>query len=563
MKTIKYLIALVLLSTTSIQAQDNGALYGLYNNIYAQQNQVGMPNKVDWAFYLPMNLRAAFSTSSPYYNIIDKTDSDNLFKKILNNAEQEEYFILDTRLDLFGIGFSVYGNYIGFGVGVSIFAEMSVPKDFFSFPFNGNYDPSTNTFKNMTLSNYEQHIYQITDLYGIYSTKVNENLTVGAKGKALFVDNVSLSFNDLVIRTVRDASGIGYNYQVDYNLQAKGTASGASVGHLLDKDEPENPSYKFGENLGFALDLGATYEWREFDFYANVENLGFVMMSDKSETVSYKGTTTYKGISIKGLGINNTGDLLNDILENKKDEIDKGKKIERKSYDFELPMSVNFGTLYELNEINKFGVFSENKFFRTHNFYTLQPFYLLDLYGWLQTKIGYNFSNRYNSDLAFVLHINAGVQLSLDVQNIMGLTSNNIQSGNILFGVAFGDFFAPGKDQETTRDQLSLDAPSMPVNTTTIPTSSESEKEMSIGELVDQKSADRVDPSEVIDQMNNKNNDTQSEFKSIENSQDKPIDQEGENKEVIGSSPSEETSTTETPQSDSQQTNTTTTPNTP
>lgn len=525
MKKLLYILAFGLLASYSVNAQDNGRLYGLYNNIFAQQSMVGMPNQLDWAFYLPMNIQVSASLSNPYYHIWKNVDSDQLFKKILNNAGDEEYGIIDTYIDLFGFGFSVNDMYFGLGMGLNTVAEFSTPSDLFSFPFKGNYNPSSNSFRDVSFNNFRVDAYTIADVSAIYSMKVNDELTVGAKAKLLFAENVTARFRRFSIKTNPDSKNFGYKYDINYDVVFEGLRSGYSVANALDSNEPKAGSYSFGDNMGFAVDLGATYKWREFDFYASIENLGYVAMDDRSEFIHYEGTTEFKGLSISSLNLGNVGDQVKNIIEDKKDEANKAKSLSTNDYHFELPMTFNLGAIYKIAEINKFGIFSENKFFRSQNFFNVQPFYLLDLWGWMQTKIGYNISNRVNSDIAFGLHVNAGMQFSLDIQNPIHALGEQTSSASVMFGIAYGDFFKPTGDEETQRKDLMVDAPSIPVQEITDEKitekvqakanhtqraysdgeDKEEAKEVSnVTELVEHKSKDAIDPSVEIEKMEKK-----------------------------------------------------------
>jgi len=195
----------------------------------------------------------------------------------------------NEKIDILSVGFKGLGGYNTVSLGVSVNAEVSVPKSFFSLAkegvSNSTYDIENmfgyaNAYAQLAL-NHSREIKQVPGLRVGATLKV----LVGAADADFRFKDAKLVLNEdqWIAQTQGDiyVSAGKFRYDMDHSEETgKDYVSG---GNFDDGFKPNG--------FGMGLDLGAEYKWNDFTFSAAVLDLGFISWSD-TQWASTNGVQT-------------------------------------------------------------------------------------------------------------------------------------------------------------------------------------------------------------------------------------------------------------------------------
>ena len=515
-----FLLGILTFFNLSLEAQDSGREFGFYNNILMQNDMIGMPVTMDWGFYFVPAIDMSVSTTSPLVGIYDtKLKERDLLIKLYNNTSDTERFLSDININLIGFGFMPNDRlYLGFGVDFQHLLQFSVSRDFIGALFKGNYDGEN--LNSLQFGNTQASTEVYLSTFAAASYKWEDHWTFGAKFKIFkSLANVRTGLKSAKLTPTQKDGSYHYNFQYDgqfvNSLHKKGGLLN-SVEDVLNSVEDvldyQNNISKFlsdilspsNVGLGFGLDLGATFSWQNIDGYVGIENVplvSFLNSPSQTKTVSYKGQVNLEPISVNGLDLDTLSNSDN-ILDRIEDEVKNQKTKIKENAGIYLPTHINLAGKYQLAEINNFGFQSRFSFYEYQNFVNFTPFYMLNLWDYFQTKVGWTFSNRYNTNLNLDFSINFGIQLFVGAENLLSYLNHktSLNNASVRFGIAFGDFFGGSNDLDVRKEReinAAVSPLGMPIPTSDeIPTeepktennnSTDSQNTSNITELVDEK----------------------------------------------------------------------------
>ena len=344
-------------------------------------------------------------------------------------------FAMDTKVNLFGLGFYANKSFWTLGVNANVSADMAMSMDVFKAVKslgNGVYD----------LGNTALKANGYLDIYLGSSFRVHENVNVGIKAKFLMgIATAEAQFSELKANITPDV----------VNGVVNGTfrANGMFIDNRTEEIMSDDYNYMLNNinNFGAAVDLGV--EVRLLDDHlkisAAVTDLGFIKWTTGTTNISGKlnGDFSFNGYNLETQEVDGDGSF-----EAKMDEVPQaGDYISR------LNFSVNAGVEYNIlkNHI-AFGVLSHTKFCGTTTYSELTASVNFRPTNWLSATFSHTFLN-HNRPGVFgfalnihpsVLNIYAGLDF-IDTKWVNGPTINGTQvplprymkSMNAYVGVGF------------------------------------------------------------------------------------------------------------------------------
>ncbi|MDR1679758.1 MAG: DUF5723 family protein [Prevotellaceae bacterium] len=319
MKKLKYItVALLMLCFgANLKAQQVGTLYFM-NNVpeRSDYNPAFQPIHNVW-IDLPVlpNYRMGLGNNSLSFN-------DVIFSKKINGRDSTITFMhpeanaddfynslhkttriySDFHFNLLGFGFRVKEiNYFSFEVAQKVNMGLYIPKDFFKLAIYG-----TDKGSNYDLNNFGINMSMYTE-YGLgYSRKINDQWTVGGKLKFLMgqanintdIDKFKLVANEEQWRLDGHGSINASIPAVTIPIQPDRTIDFDNIESKIDTISGSNILDNiFTSNIGFGIDLGATYRPIEnLQLSAAVTDLGFIRWRKNTTNASLNGNFDFDGI---------------------------------------------------------------------------------------------------------------------------------------------------------------------------------------------------------------------------------------------------------------------------
>lgn len=332
---------------------------------------------------------------------------------------------LDTKVNLFGVGFYSKKTYWTFGFNANVSADAALSMDAFKALKtlgNGSYD----------LGNTAIEANAYFDAYLGTSFRVHDNVSIGIKAKFLMgVATLDGQFSELRANVGREA--------IDATMQGTWRADGIIIDNsdvIGGKQMPFSDvicidgSYIRNniDNFGGAIDIGAEVRLLNdhLKISAAITDLGFIRWSGETQVSgTMSGNFGFTGIN----------------LESNKTELDSSFEMVAtdtriyKGFTTMLNFSVNAGVEYNiLNNHIAFGVLSHTKFCRTMTYSELTASVNFRPTNWLSATFSHTFLN-HNRPGVFgfalnihprVINIYAGVDF-IDTQWVKGPKFGDVQ----------------------------------------------------------------------------------------------------------------------------------------
>lgn len=348
----KLVLSILVLGFTQINAQHETTL-SFMDNIY-QSTYYSPFNKSD--FKVSIGLPAI---SSVYVGAVNSgfTAADlfpNGFSQKLNpasainNMKKTEFVSVGTSVDLFHVFAQKGAHGFSFNVTENINARYSYPSDMMKLALDGN---DQFVGGKIDLSNFGVNAQHYRE-YAVGYYRTIDKWQFGAKAKMLFGKSVvSTSKSDLAIEI---SDGI-YEYKAtgDFQVNVGGYDFSKFGDNSSSKKGKNELDYLLnGGNKGFALDLGAAYEFSDkLQFNAALTNLGSIKWDVSPYQMSYAENREFAGVDIFKVLLENDPDSLNGGFKKYfKEEFSKEIKVDssKKSFRTGIPTNFSLGARYEL-----------------------------------------------------------------------------------------------------------------------------------------------------------------------------------------------------------------------
>lgn len=358
----------------------------------------------------------------------ESVSSEEFFGKLPSEGK----LAIDTKVNLFGVGFYVKKMFWTFGVNTNISADMAMSMDMFKAVKtlgNGVYD----------LGNTALKANGYLDIYLGSSFRVHENVNVGIKAKFLVgLATLDAQFSDLHANVSPDA------------VNATMRCTWRSNAIIFDNgDSNFDISYMLGniKNFGVAFDLGT--EVRLLDDHlkisAAITDLGFIRWSSGRTGVvgTVNGDFTFNGMNLETQEMDMDYDF----------GFTGGVAANGAKYNTSLNFSVNAGVEYNIlrNHI-AFGVLSHTKFCRTMTYSELIASVNFRPTNWISATISHTFMNKNRPGIfGFALNIHPraiNIYAGLDfigtkwvngpaIEGVQIPLPRNMKSMNAYIGIGF------------------------------------------------------------------------------------------------------------------------------
>ena len=310
-------IGLIACMILPVRAQVNNTVYFMHG--VPQSNRINPAYQPNGGFYLGFPLlspaRGGLSSSSmSYSDLIQPHPTEDSLITFLHPLGDKHAFmdklkpvnlvVSNLGTSLISFGFRTQVGFFSMDVTTRFEGSLRYPGDLVHLLVDGTQDGKTYTFDGMglDLSLYEQVAVG-------WAGSLMDNLDIGVRAKVLFgIGDLYTKNSELSVTTSQDA------WNIKSNMLFNASIGFAEVVYDEDETLPEiivdedlrdlNPyavaRYAFStRNLGFGLDLGATY--RPIDpllLSVSVLDLGFIKWKDEVHQASYVMEYEYKGLEV-------------------------------------------------------------------------------------------------------------------------------------------------------------------------------------------------------------------------------------------------------------------------
>jgi hypothetical protein len=427
----------ILLPASRVLAQTDFTLYHMKMVPYRIYQNPAMVPQTRIFVGLPLNSSTYINSSNSfsYNNIITREADDSLkidIDKLMIKLDDRNNMIMNFDIDLLSFGMRVAESYyINFSARERALVRFSYPKDLINFVWKGN--AAIGLDKELDFSpRFDAMIY---DEFAIGVAKeVDEKLTLGLRVKLLnghaniYTERAKVSF-------YTDPNDFSYLLKSDILIRTAG----------IDRPDDQKTREIFrGGNLGFGIDLGATYKLNDkFSFSASLLDLGTINW--KKKLLTLKSNRPGEAVNFAGVGV---GDFFNQnssledafkvVIDSLKDQF-KIDSLYNQSYKTVLPIRFYAGADFNINDKNSIGMTFHGQFYDKK----LLPSFSLSYYNQISRKLGmsasYNITNNSYNNVGFGISLNMGVvQLYATTDNVFALPNiKRTQNVNIHGGLVF------------------------------------------------------------------------------------------------------------------------------
>jgi len=244
-------------------------------------------------------------------DFVTKTDTGYAYsaeKAISKMDKKYSPFAIRNSVDLFHLRFKARNLYISLSSSVITDFRLNVPKDAFSFIWNGNaqYIGSAANLDNTSINAMQYTEYAL----GFTRSKDNGKLRYGVRIKMLQGLN-----NIYTEKSINSIAGDPAYYQQTITADVL-TRSSSVIPYDDTTDYDIVKAMQSFKNIGWGVDLGIAYTpIRRLTFTGVVNNLGAITWQTNTKSHSVKGTYTFDGIQLDSL-VGNESLGLGSIVDN-------------------------------------------------------------------------------------------------------------------------------------------------------------------------------------------------------------------------------------------------------
>ncbi|AZQ61349.1 hypothetical protein EI427_03655 [Flammeovirga pectinis] len=441
MKLLKYIListAVLFISNTSSFAQQVNTLYFMNSVPQAIQYNPAKKSEYKWSVSFPVtnisaNVYNQFNLDDVTYQENNKTylDIDGFLNKL--DKTNEQYSSVSS--ELFGIYFQKDRFGVNLTANVSSYEHLTYSKDLFKTVLKG--PAQEGTLGNTQDFNSIANIYAFYDISLGGNYKVNDKFVIGARMKLMFgTYNIKAKINGSLLQGDGANMPIDISGNVDIEANGLGDIVDADGQIDIDDEEPLNSLSEFS-NVGFAVDLGAVYQYDEkLTFEASVRNLGAIFWQDDRK---YNYNASLADLSYSGM---NPTDILNgetdDSFPTFSDSLVFKPTDGTDSKNTTLPTTVNLAATYEVWQHSTAGALFSQTFYEGEYY----PSLTLSIDKQFGKFFGLGLS--YTMDKASYANVGAlvsfgfpGFQMYVVSDNLItaGLQWDKAKTANLRFGV--------------------------------------------------------------------------------------------------------------------------------
>ena len=470
---MKYLIIIFLLfSWTVLLSQSPINSYNFGETPQASMINPAYDIDTQYHFSIPIlgSMRTQFvNTGFTAYDLL--ADNGIPFQQklegVIYGLGNMEYVDFNQKIDIVSIGQKLRNDiYLSYGVYLESDIHTTLPSEFLKLPLEG-IAASDNTYslKNFALQTNFLAAYHIGAQYNL-----SDRLSVGGRFK---IYNVALDVRS------KNATGTFQTYEteegvlthelsnIDITMQTSGArvkfdennkyVEGFDEVAFGGNDKPFNiATYWFGKsfftgNKGVGLDLGVVYQLsRHIDVAANINDLGVVFHTNKTQTYTYQGSYQTQGLALAY----EEGDNYQEYINKLKEEFNENVPLQLNydNYTTLRPVQASAMIQYTFNKLrsgeciyrwHRTSSYQNRVGFLVHGekridkiLYDAGAFYEYNYLDIIMARVNYSYHDFNKSSIGFSTVANIGkVNLYLGFPNVLGFI--NLAKTNYV-GAEFG-----------------------------------------------------------------------------------------------------------------------------
>ncbi|MFN0200846.1 MAG: DUF5723 family protein [Bacteroidia bacterium] len=356
MKSI-FLSSLLLLVGASLFAQQELGLHFMTDMLQSQATQPAYFSPKKMVISLPSSTYSFSNSGFVLADILSKSRNSLVINgnPTLEKMRAENYIRANVTLSPIAFALRVKDFQVGFSTAfkTNVYANYSQEMIGLLFQGNGQYvgktvdmgvDLAANAYSEMAA----------TVAYRVPSNKRNKesNCTIGAKFAYLNGwANLSTSPNRKQATLHTDKEIYALTLKTDYELQSSMVMEGDIMQGKLGTSSPR----LFGQNHGWAMDLGATYNLNpKWKVSASVIDIGKIHWVENAKSYRSKGTYNHKGLSFDEL-LNGGGNTDFQSLPDTLKKIFQFKETQTTGYSTTLPTQFYLSMTYQPFSFIHFG----------------------------------------------------------------------------------------------------------------------------------------------------------------------------------------------------------------
>lgn len=455
MKTRILLSAAMLATAALASAQLTNTGYFLENYNYRYQLNPAFGNDLNFVSMPAFgNINLAMRGNTHLTNFFHNVDGQTMLftnpevpASVLNDFPTVTRFSTDFTMNVLSGGFKAWGGYNTISINAKTGLGLSVPRTFFELAKEG---VSNRTYD---ISDLSANAFGYAEIALNHSREIKQvpGLRVGAAIKFLLgVANIEADFRkaDLTLGTdawtaTADADIYanlgGMQFETELNDEGKPYVSGAN----MDGDG------SIGINgFGMAFDLGASYQWRDFNFSVGVLDLGWITYHD-TQNASTNGERTFTTDAYTFNVNEDAENNFDDEFERMGNELDKLYQLDNNgnigNHNVTLGATLNVGIDYAFPFYRNlhFGVLSSSRFMKNFNWTEVRISANVAPVKWFSADVNYAYGT-YGSAFGWMVNFyNKGIIFFLGMDNTpvklakQGVPLNSNISFNAGLGFAF------------------------------------------------------------------------------------------------------------------------------
>ena len=457
-KLYRFLIVAALLCSSLVtKAQNEGLVFSLmpqipYNNYLNPGIRVPYNGIVGVGF---SNINfSIYNSSIKYNNIITTSHGEDVIDgvKFINSLdENDNYFNFNMSMDLANAGFRVNKLFINIDWRFRLNTDFTFSRDFLGFFVlgNGNYMGADNPCDfNLGLD-----ATAFTELGVGVQYDINDKLTVGIRPKILSgIANVTMTNDNTKIFTDPNTYAISADVDLDIKMASIMKSDVNRIKDITSIFDNFNAgeAIDIKENIGFGLDLGASYQINEkIGVAAGIYDIGYIKWRDaKVKKVSKTDVTVndamfddYQDLKTMKLDYESMlGDIIDEVWGD--DDLQVGD-----DYKTSLKTRIMLQGYYELNPMVRFTAIGQ--MYKLKN--SMKPAFTLAYSGvfWdhLNLSLSYTLSKYTGTAVGLGLGVHAGpFNIYASTDNLLALTKMSstaaefataYQSSGFRFGIVW------------------------------------------------------------------------------------------------------------------------------
>jgi hypothetical protein len=423
------------------------------------QNPAFIPEQNSY-FGIPFLSGIHLTDANPfaYNDIIAKDSNDSLTLKIdhaIDKISKNDHVHIYTDLDILSFGFKISRErfYLNFNVRQRVSQDMLIPENLCYLVWYGNASPEI-FGKNVNIA--PKVNFSVYNEFGVSFSGylMDDKLTYGVRLKYLS-GYFNLNTKKSTANVLTDSSTFKILLKSDIEIQTSG------LDQIDTYFDQRFIKIAFPGNNGIGFDFGLNYQVNEqINVNASVLDLGFI--SWKSRTLSLVSQDPGEEFEFQGYRLGEFMNLFNDaesigneLLDSISDYL-QFDSIYNVKYKSKLPVRVNIGGTYTLNDIHHFNLLMNGISWNHHLSPALSISYYYNPRPFVGLILSYNLFNKQYTNFGGGVSINGGsLHFYIVSDNIPGLIFyKNTNNTSIQFGInIFPGWKKQNKEtQDTTND---------------------------------------------------------------------------------------------------------------